>query len=118
MSPTPPPPRSARSPSPAGAERIRPGLEGVVVAETVLSHSDSERGMLWVRVRPIPEHVERYGYEGTVALLWEGFAGRNLTRDLMTKVLGVARRQAFDRIDSWLPVAAGRPLDDAIRIGL
>jgi citrate synthase len=97
---------------------LRPGLEGVVVAETVLSHADSERGMLWVRGHPIPKIVERYGYEGTVALLWEGFAGRDLTRDGMTKMLGAARQQAFNGIGTWLPLAAGRPLDDAIRIGL
>jgi citrate synthase len=97
---------------------LRPGLEGVVVAETVLSHADSERGMLWVRGHPIPELVERYGYEGTVALLWEGFAGRDLTRDEMTKALGTTRQQAFKQTDTWLPLAAGRPLDHAIRIGL
>ena len=97
---------------------MKAGLEGVVVAETVLSHSDSERGMLWIRGHPIPELAERYGYEGTVALLWDGFAGSNLRRDGMTKLLGGARREAFGRIGAWLPVAAGRPLDDAIRIGL
>ena len=120
MSLAPRPPRSARSPSPAiaGEERIRPGLDGVVVAETVLSHADSERGTLWIRGHAIPELVERCGYEGTVALLWDGFAGRDLTRDGMTKALGAARQQAFNQINAWLPVAAGRPLDDAIRIGL
>jgi citrate synthase len=100
------------------ASSIRPGLEGVVVAETVLSHPDSESGMLWIRGHPISEIVERYGYEGTVALLWDGFAGRDLTRDGITKTLGSARQQAFNRIDAWLPVASGRSLDDAIRIGL
>jgi citrate synthase len=96
----------------------RPGMEGVVVADTVLSHADSERGMLWVRGHPISEIVGRCGYEGAVALLWDGFAGRDLTRDGMTNTLGVARRQAFERVDSWLPIAAGHRLDDAIRIGL
>ncbi len=74
--------------------------------------------MLWIRGHPIPELFERYGYEGTVALLWEGFAGRDLTRDGMTKALGAARQQAFKQINAWLPIAAGRSLDDAIRIGL
>jgi citrate synthase len=97
---------------------LPPGLEGVVVAETVLSHTDSERGMLWIRGRPIPEIVERYGYEGAVALLWDGFTGRDLTREGMTRTLGAARQQAFKQIDAWLRAAAGRPLDDAIRIGL
>jgi len=97
---------------------LRPGLEGVVVAETVLSHADSERGMLWIRGHSIPEIAERYGYEGTVALLWDGFAGRDLTRDGMTKEFGAARQEVFGHIVKWLPSVAGRPLDVAIRIGL
>jgi citrate synthase len=100
------------------ASTLRPGLEGVVVAETVLSHSDSERGMLWIRGHPIPEIAERYGYEGTVALLWDGFAGHDLTRDGMTRTLGTARQEVFGHIVKWLPSVAGRPLDVAVRIGL
>ncbi len=97
---------------------MRPGLEGVVVAETVLSHADPARGMLWVRGHAIPQLVEQYGYEGTVALLWDGFAGSHLTRAGMTEILGAARLQAFARIDPWLSAVAGRPLDEAVRIGL
>ena len=101
-----------------GREEFQPGLEGVVVAETVLSHADPARGMLWVRGHPIAELVARYGYEGTVALLWEGFAGRGLTRERMRETLGAARQRAFARIDAWLPLVRGRPLDEAVRIGL
>ena len=97
---------------------MKPGLEGVVVAETVLSHAEPERGMLWVRGRPIAELVAQYGYEGTVALLWEGFVGRDLTRAGMTEILGAARQRAFDDVGTWLAVAAGCPLDAAIRIAL
>jgi citrate synthase len=94
------------------------GLEGIVVAETVLSHADPERGMLWVRGRPISELVGEYGYEGTVALLWDGFAGNNLTRDGMKQTLGAARRRAFEQISAWLPIVRGRPIDEAVRITL
>lgn len=97
---------------------LRPGLEGVVVADTVLSHADPERGMLWVRGRSIAQLVAQHGYEGTVALLWEGFAGDGLTRAGMTETLGVARQHAFKKIDRWLPAITGRRLDEAIRIGL
>ena len=55
------------------------GLEGVVAAETVLSHADGERGIIWVRGQPIPDLVAK-GFEATVALMWEGFAGEKLTR--------------------------------------
>jgi citrate synthase len=96
---------------------MKPGLEGVIVAETVLSHAEPERGMLWVRGHPIAELVAQHGYEGTVALLWDGFAGRDLTRAGMRESLGAARQRAFEHIDEWLAVAAGRPLDQAVRIG-
>lgn len=97
---------------------MKSGLEGVVVAETILSHADPARGMLWVRGHTVAELVDRRGYEGTVALLWEGFAGRGLTREGMQETLGGERQRAFARIDKWLPLVAGRPLDEAIRIGL
>jgi citrate synthase len=97
--------------------RVQPGLEGVVVAETVLSHADPERGMLWVRGRPIPQ-LAALGYEGTVALLWEGFVGADLTRAGMTKDLGAARVRAFERTNEWLAIVRGRSLDEAIRIRL
>jgi citrate synthase len=97
---------------------MKPGLEGVVVAETVLSHADPARGMLWVRGHTVAELVECHGYEGTVALLWDGFAGRGLMRDGMKETLGAERQHAFARIDKWLPLVAGRPIDEAIRIGV
>ena len=40
------------------------GLEGVVAAQTVLSHSDGGRGVLWVRGHTLDELVADYGYEG------------------------------------------------------
>ena len=44
------------------------GLEGVVAADTILSHADRELGMLWVRGVAVPQLAELHGYEGTVAL--------------------------------------------------
>ncbi len=40
------------------------GLEGVIAAETVLSHSDGGRGILWVRGHTLDELVAEHGYEG------------------------------------------------------
>ncbi len=96
---------------------MRPGLEGIVVAETVLSHAEPERGMLWVRGRPILDLVA-LGYEGTVALLWDGFVGAGLTRAGMQRALGAARVRAAEQTNAWLAIVGGRPLDEAIRIGL
>jgi len=74
--------------------------------------------MLWVRGKPIAELVARHGYEGTVALLWQGFVGHDLTRAGMTETLGAARWRAFADVGTWLTIAAGRPVDAAIRIAL
>jgi citrate synthase len=98
--------------------QTKAGLEGVVVAATVLSHADPERGMLWVRGHSIPDLVQHHGYEGTLALLWEGFAGHHLTRAGMRQLLGAARQQAFAQIKPWLTAGAGQPFDAAVRIGL
>src|SRR4051812_10463468 len=94
------------------------GLEGIVAAETVLSHTDASRGMIWVRGYDIPSLVAKHGFEGTVALLWDGFAGENLTRDSILASFGQARLTAFDTISDWLPTAAGRPLFEGIRLAL
>ena len=37
------------------------GLAGVVVTETVLSHSDGARGILWVRGHTLPELAADFG---------------------------------------------------------
>ncbi len=94
------------------------GLEGVVAAETVLSHSDGGRGILWVRGHTLDQLVADYGYEGSVALLWEGFAGDGLTRAGMRAVLGEGRVAAFARIGEWLAPAAHRPLIEGVRLAL
>ena len=39
------------------------GLAGFIAAETVLSHSDGARGILWVRGHTLPDLVERFGYD-------------------------------------------------------
>jgi citrate synthase len=94
------------------------GLEGVVVADTVLSLIDPPNGRLWVRGVALSDLVATHGYEGTVALLWDGFAGEGLTRAGMQATLGAARQAAFARLGAWLPVASSRPLEAGVRLGL
>ncbi len=91
------------------------GLEGVVAAETVLSHADGERGIIWVRGHTIPDLVAQ-GFEAAVALMWEGFAGENLTRGRMIEMFGSARTLAFSRLGDWLPAAARREPLEATRL--
>jgi citrate synthase len=94
------------------------GLDGVIAAETTLSHTDRTNGMVWVRGHDLPTLVARYGFEGTIALLWDGFAGEGLTRAGVTASLGQARVVAYDGLSAWLPGAAGRSLFEGMRIGL
>jgi citrate synthase len=97
---------------------MQPGLEGVVAAESVLSIADPRRGMLWLRSVPVPQLVADYGYEGTIALLWEGFAGDGLTGAGLRSTLGNARLAAFAALPAWLDNAARRPMAEAVRLCL
>ena len=94
------------------------GLAGLIVAETVLSHSDGERGVLWVRGHTLAELVADYGFEGAVGLLWEGFAGDGLDRAAMRARLGAGRERAFAGLGTWLTAAAGRSLVEGTRLAL
>ena len=94
------------------------GLAGLVAAETVLSHSDGARGLLWVRGYTLPDLVAHFGYDGAVGLLWEGFAGDGLDRDTMRARLGAGRERAFERLGDWLPLARGRPFIEGVRLAL
>ena len=97
---------------------MQTGLDGVVAAETILCLTDSARGMLWVRGVNLPTLLADHGYEGTVALLWDGFAGDGLTRASMQAGFGAARMAAFADLDRWLPMVRGRSLYEAVRFAL
>jgi len=94
------------------------GLEGVIAAETVLSHVDGERGILLVRGVPLAALVADHRYEGAVALLWDGFVGDGMTREAAQRDLAAGRQQAFARLGSWLDLAAGRTPNEAVRLCL
>jgi citrate synthase len=94
------------------------GLDGIVAAETILSHTDRAKAMVWVRGHALPDLVKNHGFEGTVALLWDGFAGDGLTRDGMQQAFGQARLAAFRGLPEWLPSTTARSLFEAVRIAL
>ena len=54
--------------------RVDSGLDGVVVADTVMSEVDGEEGRLVVRGHALEELVATRGFEGVAALLWDGYA--------------------------------------------
>ena len=94
------------------------GLEGVVAAETVLTHVDGGAGIWWLRGHGLAEIIDRHGYEGTTALLWEGFAGEGLTRAGIRARFGAGRVAAFGALPRWLGAAGGRPLTEGVKLCL
>jgi citrate synthase len=94
------------------------GLAGLVAAETVLSHSDGARGILWVRGHILADLAANFGYDGAVGLLWEGFAGTGLDRETMRRQLAAGRERAFARLANWLDWAEKRPLVEGVRLAL
>lgn len=94
------------------------GLDGVVAAETILSHTDRRDGMVWVRGHDLPDLVSHHGFEGMVALLWDGFVADGLTRTGMIAAFGQARVAAFADLNRWMPLAAKRPIQEAVRVAL
>jgi citrate synthase len=93
------------------------GLEGVVVAETVLSHVDGERGRLIIRGLPL-EAVAAGGFERAVALLWDGFVAGETEASEIAARLGVARMRAFGQIGRWLPAAEQPSVPQGMRLAL
>ena len=57
-------------------------------------------------------------YEGSVALMWQGFVGNGLTRDGIRSELGQIRKAAFAALGEWLGAAATRPLIEGLRLAL
>ena len=94
------------------------GLDGVVAAETILCLTDAARGMIWVRGVPLPTLLAEHGFEGTVALLWDGFAGEGLTRSGIQADFGVARVAAFAGLDRWMPFAHKVSLFEGVRLAM
>jgi citrate synthase len=94
------------------------GLAGLIAAETVLSHSDGSQGILWVRGHTLAELVADFGYEGAVALLWDGFAGEGLDRAAIQTQLGAARVTAFAQREDWLDRAGSRSIIEGVRLAV
>src|SRR5215471_11688886 len=94
------------------------GLEGLVAAETVLSHSDGAQGTLWVRGYTLAELVASFGYEGAVGLLWEEFSADRTDRAVIQARLGAAREAAFAALGEWLDRAVARTIVAGVRLAL
>lgn len=105
----------AINPSTINAE-INSGLEGLVVAETALSHVDGTAGELIFRGRPIDELAGAFPFEAVVHHLWSGYS--DLDPAQLSARFGEARRAAWKVV----PVLQSAPrtlgVYELMRLGL
>src|SRR4051794_41857898 len=89
--------------------RVDSGLDGVIVADTVMSEVDGEEGRLVVRGHALQELVATRGYEGVAALLWEGYGEGGGSEAAVRDGLAAARVRAFADVPRLLTATAGGP---------
>jgi citrate synthase len=98
--------------------RVDSGLDGVIVADTVMSEVDGEEGRLVVRGHAIEELIETRGYEGVAALLWEGYGEGGGDEAAVRDGLAAARVRAFELVPKLLIAAEGLTPVEGLRVGL
>ena len=98
--------------------RVDSGLDGVVVADTVMSEVDGEEGRLVVRGHALQELIAKRGFEGVAALLWEGYAEGGGDEAAVAKGLAAARVRAFAEVPRLLAATRGLNPVEALRVGL
>jgi citrate synthase len=98
--------------------RVDSGLDGVIVADTVMSEVDGEEGRLVVRGHAVEELVAGHGFEGVAALLWEGYAEGGGDEATVRKALAAARVRAFADVPRLLVAAKGLTPVEGMRVGL
>jgi citrate synthase len=103
---------------PAGPRAIHPaavGLDGVIAAETALSHVDGEAGRLIVRGHDLDE-LEGWSFEGVLALLWRDLLPSPPDEAELQAALGRARFRAFALLGPLLPATDGLSSVEALRL--
>lgn len=98
--------------------RVDSGLDGVVVADTVMSEVDGEAGRLVVRGRAIEDLAANTGFEGVAALLWEDFGEGGGNERAVREGLAAARVRAFGEVPNLLATTEGLTPVEGLRVGL
>lgn len=98
--------------------RVNSGLDGVVVADTLMSEVDGEAGRLIVRGHAIEELAARTGFEGVAALLWTDFAQGGGDEAAVRQGLAAARVRAFAEVPKLVAAAKGLTPVEGLRVGL
>jgi len=91
------------------------GLEGVVAAETVLSHVDGLGGRLVIRGLDVGEIACGLGYEAVAGLLLDGFFDALPRGHALVTALGAARIDVFERVERHVADAAALPPIEGLR---
>ena len=94
------------------------GLDGVVVAETVLSEVDGAAGRLVVCGEPVEALAGRVGFAAIAARLWTAGAARPERPEAVATALGAARVEAFTALGPSLAAARGLPPLEGLRLML
>jgi citrate synthase len=97
---------------------IKSGLEGVVVADTVLSDVDGEKGRLVLYGHDIEALVGRVTFEDACGLLWQGRLPSATEREGIRADLGRARAEAFERLPRLGDALSAEDGMDALRAAL
>lgn len=98
--------------------RVNSGLDGVVVADTLMSEVDGEAGRLIVRGHAIEELAAKTGFEGVAALLWTDFAQGGGDEAAVRQGLAAARVRAFAEVPKLISAAKGLTPVEGLRVGL
>lgn len=95
------------------------GLDGVVVAQTILSEVDGERGRLVVRGLPIEDLVGKCTFEEMTNLLWKDLEDGVDTTDvaLVRERLGQGRQLAYEQVSPTFAMVGDKAPIDALRFG-
>jgi citrate synthase len=94
------------------------GLDGVIAAETTLSHVDGEGGRLIVRGVELRDLVATRGFEGVAALLWQGFGAGGGDERAVRDGLAAARQRAAALVPGVLAEAGHLGPIELLRLGL
>jgi citrate synthase len=99
--------------------RVESGLEGIVVAETRLSHVDGEGGHLVIGGYPVEELAPKARFEEVLHLLWYGHVPTEHEAEALRQRLAAARALPEMTL-ALLRAAAGQSVGamDALRMGL
>src|SRR5690348_112172 len=98
--------------------RVDSGLDGVIVADTVMSEVDGEAGRLVVRGHGLEELVANRGFEGVAALLWAGYGEGGGDETAVREGLAAARVRAFADVPRLLAATERLNPIEALRVGV